>query len=153
MTDLISNVSDRESSDKKFLSFNVADILCGIDADKVRAVVAAGMISPLPNASDSLMGITTVKGEIVAVVDLKHLLDLGVSKVVPKSKLILLRSVVGETQIAILVDKLNEFVVATPTPIPASAGSPNGITAMIETPDGPLFTIDRDVVFRSLTLS
>lgn len=98
------------SKREKFVGFFLGEKLFGISADKVAEIVQPPPVTPLPNAPHTLLGIAAVRGEIVAVVNIKNLLNEGISRSEGKAKLIILPAGKKETRIAFPVDKIHEVV-------------------------------------------
>ena len=66
-------------------------------------------ITPLPKSPEWLSGIINLRGRIISVINLSKLSENQTSALTPKSKLILLRSVNGETAVTFAVDRLTEI--------------------------------------------
>lgn len=101
----------------KFVTFFLGGSLFAIPASKVLEVTRPTTITPLPHAPQSLMGIAGVRGEIVAVVDLRTALGAVRPAAASRSKLILLHNDEGRTRLAFLVDAMHEIAVIAPEDI------------------------------------
>lgn len=95
---------------EKFVGFYLGDKLFAVSADRVSEIAHPSAITPLPNSPHSLLGITAIRGDIVAVVNIKKLLHEEISRSVGKAKLIVLRATEKETKIGFPVDKMHEVV-------------------------------------------
>jgi purine-binding chemotaxis protein CheW len=95
---------------KKYVTFYFGDKLCGVAAASVAEVSQPLRITPLPNAPKPLLGISALRGEVVAVINLKRMLGSDEPVVPTKSKLIILHSNEGDTQIAFAVDRMHEVL-------------------------------------------
>lgn len=95
---------------EKFVGFFLGAKLFCVPAEKVSEVAHPPAITSLPNSPQSLLGIAAVRGEVVAVVNIKKLLHEGISRSDGKSKLIVLQAEEKETRIGFPVDKMLEVV-------------------------------------------
>lgn len=95
----------------KFVSFNLGDNLYAIHAPSVAEVSHPLTVTPLPGSAAELRGISTLRGGILAMVDIKWLVDETSQNSLPKAKTLVLKSINKEdTPIAFDVDKLGEIV-------------------------------------------
>ncbi len=114
-----------EGRTARFVTFYFGERLYGVPAQDVLEIAHPIPFTPLPNAPDSLLGIAPLRGEIVAVIDLKSLLG-EVSSSSQRSKFVILRSETDETASAFPVDLMHEFITLPETdfvpssdPVPA----------------------------------
>ena len=111
----VSFSTGRQTGGEKYVVFYLDDILYAVSAKQVVEVVQPPAVTPLPRVPEWCSGIANLRGNIISVVDLTKLWGIKPSGVsAPKSKLILLRSLVGKTSVAFAVDRLSE-IVALPT--------------------------------------
>jgi len=96
---------------EKFVVFTLGDELFAISADEVSEVIQPLDITSLPNIPDWILGITSLRGEIVSVIHLPKLWQIPTLTKFPKPKLIILRQ--NNLLIALAADKLNEMVFLT----------------------------------------
>ena len=98
-----------EGRTARFVTFYFGERLYGVPAQDVLQVSHPLAFTPLPNAPDCLLGIAPLRGEIVAVIDLKALLG-EVSGSSQRPKFVILRSETDETASAFPVDLMHEFI-------------------------------------------
>lgn len=114
----IPGIDNSFSSDKpaaapkgeRFVAFFLNDKLYAIPSSRIAEVIHPLSITPLPGAHEWLIGVANLRGEIIAVLNLKRLWDAESSAVSEKAKLIVLRSESSETPFAFKVDRLSEIV-------------------------------------------
>ena len=95
----------------KFVSFYFGENLYAIHAASVAEVSHPLTVTPLPGSGAELRGISPLRGEIVAMVDIKRLVDEPSQNSLAKIKTLVLKSVnKDDTPIAFDVDKLGEIV-------------------------------------------
>lgn len=70
-----------ESSYFMIVSFDYANITYGIEVEFVREIVKPTEITPIPFASDYIMGLMNLRGDVVTIVDFGKLLGVEKSKV------------------------------------------------------------------------
>ena len=94
---------------EKHIVFYLDEKLYAVSARQVVEVIQPMPITPLPKSPEWLSGIINLRGRIISVINLSKLSENQTSALTPKSKLILLRSVNGETAVTFAVDRLNEI--------------------------------------------
>lgn len=107
------------------LVFTIAGARHAVEAHFVREVLRGPEVSPVPSASTVLVGVTNVRGEILAVADISTLLGLATPRV--GGPIVVLDG--PAPPVGILVDGLDDFVEVpagsiAPLPGTAQAGAP-----------------------------
>lgn len=117
---------------ERFVAFLLGEKLYGVRSDRIAEVAQPQPITPLPNAEPGLMGITALRGEIIAVLDLAYLLGEVSAPISGKPKLVVLHSSDSEAQISFQVDRMHEVVTLAANQIePAGSTSPiDGLAAV-----------------------
>ena len=82
----------------------------GLRIMEVQEILEAPSITPVPHTSANLLGVCNVRGEIVAVVDMKRILGLGLNETRESgsTRAIVIRT--GEFAVCILVDSVQDFI-------------------------------------------
>ncbi len=90
------------------VTFTLGDEFYALETQHVSEVIRVGDITPVPGAPSFLAGVINLRGEIVAVVDLRPLLGLGPRAVTDLSRILVL----GDERIefALLVDSTQEVL-------------------------------------------
>lgn len=101
--------SEKRSVGEKYIVFYLDEKLYAVSARQVVEVIPPMPVTPLPKSPKWLSGIINLRGRIISVIDLPKLWENQTPASIPKSKLILLRSVNGEAAITFAVDRLNEI--------------------------------------------
>ena len=96
---------------EKLVTFQLGETVYAIHAVMVAEVSQPLPLTPLPGAQPCLLGVSPLRGEIVANVDLRAMLGEKPARPAnPKSKVIVLkRASAGATPIAFAVDRLGEI--------------------------------------------
>ena len=111
---------------EKFVTFHLGEAVYAISAALVGEVSQILPLTPLPGARSCLLGLSPLRGEIVAKIDLRSLLgERPVSSGNPKAKeIILKRPAAGSTPVAFAVDRLGEIAtldIAQIRPLPGNS--------------------------------
>lgn len=120
--------TDRQNgtSTEKFVTFQLGEVNYAIQAASVAEVSEILPLTSLPGMPAGLLGISPLRGEIVAKVDLRRMLDEKAHKSAnPKAKEIVLdRTAAGAIQFSFAVDRLGEITTIDVSKIrPAESGS------------------------------
>lgn len=105
----------------RFVTFYFGDDLYCLAADEVTEVTHPLPVSPLPHGPEFLSGISPLRGEIVAVIDVGRMLGRILVTSPARSKCVVLRRSENETQAAFKVDKMHELVTLNPEEMIADA--------------------------------
>ncbi len=103
-----------EADCEKFVAFFLGDNLYGVQSAAVAEVSHPLSVTPLPAAPELLIGIASLRGEVIAVINLRKLIGEESQNASPKPKLVILKEPGGDgdTQIAFPVDKMHEIVIS-----------------------------------------
>jgi purine-binding chemotaxis protein CheW len=93
----------------RFVTFYYGNNLYGIAAGEVAEVTRPLPITPLPNGPEFLSGISPLRGEIIAVLDLCGILGEPAVKTLTASKFIVLKSRDNDSQPGFRVDRVHEL--------------------------------------------
>ena len=105
---------------REFLAFLVADELYGVELVKVREILSPPPITPVPRAQPDVIGVCSVRGQLVTVVDLRLRLRLPGASQRRRSRILLTK--VGDEVMGLLVDEVRQVMRLTEGEIePASA--------------------------------
>ena len=96
------------------LAFDLGEERYAIETRHVREVVRAGFLTPVPGTADYVLGLTNLRGDLVAVVDLRRLLGTTVAEVTAGSPLLILGD--DRAQLGVLTDAVHDV-----TTLPAHA--------------------------------
>jgi purine-binding chemotaxis protein CheW len=98
--------ADRETVENRVqvLLMEVAGERFALDVDHCRTITRAGRLTRLPRMPAFVLGVMNLRGEIVSVVDLGLLFNLGAREPGPKSRLVVIES--GKSRIAVLADRV-----------------------------------------------
>ncbi len=95
----------------KYVACFIGEKLCAIAASDVAEVVLPLTASSLPNAPVAVTGISAVRGDIVALLDVRRMLGIGAEEVLTqRSRSIVLKPQDGRTQGAFTVDRMWEVL-------------------------------------------
>ncbi len=125
-----------------YCTFFLKKVRFGIPALNVREIVSTSVCTPVPNSRSDILGLINIRGQIIAVVDLKRMLGLKPACFKSNLPIILLKTeselylkpcdksalswLGAEETIAILTDGIEDLVEVddnTMIPVPANTGS------------------------------
>ena len=123
--------------------FTLGGESCAIHVRQARAIVTIGALTRVPGAPPALLGVTNVRGTVVAVVDLRPLLGLPPAPVGAGTSAVVLED--GDLRAALAVDRvlgIERFETALPTPdaspfVPVACGALSSADGMVTLLDGP----------------
>ena len=124
-TPSLSSVDLSGARTEKFVSFRIGDGSYAVLAAAVSEVIHPLPLTPLPETPPGMLGISPLRGEIIATVDLRRLLGEAAAKAAdPKAKQIVLKRTSRDVvPIAFSVDRLGEIATFELSAIRAPARS------------------------------
>ncbi|WP_294948698.1 chemotaxis protein CheW [Sulfurivirga sp.] len=87
--------------------FNLDRETYGIDVSSIREVLRVGRIRTVPGADEKILGVINVRGVIVTVVDMRRMIDVPVSEITDRSRIIIVE-LDEERPVGLLVDNVME---------------------------------------------
>ena len=94
--------------ERQFATFYLADLLLGVEVEKVQEVLRYQEMTPVPLASSVVEGLINLRGQIVTAIDLRRRLDLEER---PSGKLpmnVVLRT--DDNPVSLLVDEIGDVL-------------------------------------------
>jgi purine-binding chemotaxis protein CheW len=97
--------SKDRSRRREFLALRLGGELYGVEIERISAILKVPPITPVPRAPDGVMGIITVRGKVVALMDLRPKLRLARA---PASRLarVLLIPIEGGESVGLFVEEV-----------------------------------------------
>lgn len=135
--------SDTGERTERFVTFQLGESIYAIQAATVAEVSQVLPLTPLPVDRPGLMGISPLRGEIVAKIDLRSMLgEKPANSGNPKAKEIILKcSAPGAIPVSFVVDRLGEIATLEIAQIrPAPKNGP--LVGEIRSDSGPLMVVD-----------
>jgi len=93
---------------RRFATFSVADMFCGIDVAQVQEVLKYQEMTPVPLAPDVIQGLINLRGQIVTAVDLRRRFQLPELAADRKPMNMVLRCDGGA--VSLLVDEIGDVI-------------------------------------------
>jgi len=93
----------------QLVNFRLRDEEFGVDVGSVREITRVGDISHIPEAPLFIQGVTNLRGQIIAVIDLSRRFGLAPQEELPDSARIVVTEVNGQT-VGMLVDEVPEVL-------------------------------------------
>ncbi|MCL4516272.1 MAG: chemotaxis protein CheW [Firmicutes bacterium] len=93
---------------QQFIAFRLGGCDCGINIGQIREINRLVEISKMPGTPSFIEGVINLRGEVIPVLDLLKLFEMGESVTTPDSR-ILVAEVNGKT-IGCIVDSVNEVL-------------------------------------------
>ncbi len=120
----------REQASRQYLAFNLGDEEYALDIKQISEIIKVREFTDIPRAPGFILGIISLRGVVVPVFDLRSRLKLGVSELMPTTRIVVCQH--EDISVGLLVDSINQVV--------------NLIDDEIEPPPGVLSGLDRDMV-------
>jgi purine-binding chemotaxis protein CheW len=117
--------SVKSAGEVEFVSFYVGKLLIGIDIQHVEEINRQVDVTPVPQAPPHVRGVINLRGEVVTVVDLRKILDMGDTEVNQCSRTVVVNS--GDEEIGLLVDRVADVVLVRSDQIDPPPANVSGI--------------------------
>jgi len=101
-------VSSPRTPARQYCAFRVDDLLLGIELGRVREVLRRGDPTPVPGASNDVLGLMNLRGEIVTVLDIRSRLGLPPATRSERSVYVVLDS--GDESVSLVADEVHEVI-------------------------------------------
>lgn len=121
--------SSRQDS-RQYLAFNLGDEEYALDIRQISEIIKVREFTDIPRAPGFILGIISLRGVVVPIFDLRCRLNLGVSELLPTTRIVVCRH--EDVSLGLLVDSINQVV--------------NLVDDEVEPPPGVLSGLDRDMV-------
>jgi len=110
----------RAGSQTKVCLLTIGGEVYAVDLRNVREVFEVDVITPVPGMPSALVGVTNVRGAVIAVMDLRRMLGLPTAGPTPKFAVIIKH---GNQQVGLLVERVPEIkTVQTEQFLPTPSG-------------------------------
>lgn len=130
-TDLLEDQTDSHGlHSHQYLAFRLADEEYALDIKQISEIIKVRELTDIPRAPGFILGIISLRGVVVPIIDLRQRLGLGFSEETALSRIIVCRQ--EEVTVGLLVDSINQVV--------------NLVDKEVEPPPGVLSGLDRDMV-------
>ena len=124
---LAAEPSPLDEDRKKFLGFWLGSGEYAIDIDHVREIVRPPPITEVPRAPAHILGVVTVRGEVIAVLDPRKRLKISPEPPPPSARIIICDA--GEGPTGMLVDGVSQVVRLPPAAIEPRPSAMSGLEA------------------------
>lgn len=129
--DLLKDQADSEdSTTNQYLAFHLGEEEYALDIKQISEIIKVREFTDIPRAPDFILGIISLRGVVVPVYDLQRRLNLGVSEILPSSRIVVCQQ--DDVSVGFLVDSINQVVKLADNEL--------------EPPPGVLSGLDREMV-------
>ena len=129
--DVIESPADaREQASCQYLAFHLGDEEYALDIRRISEIIKLREFTDIPRAPGFILGIISLRGVVVPVFDLRCRLNLGVSELLPTTRIVVCQH--EDVSVGLLVDSINQVF--------------NLIDDEVEPPPGVLSGLDREMV-------
>jgi len=114
----------------QFLAFKIGREIYGFPIDAVQEIIPPGRVTRVPNASREIIGIMSLRGIVIPVLDISHFLGQTLAPESADSRIIVLNP--SEEMLGVLVDKVLHTLAVAPGQIetpPATVVDEKGLIA------------------------
>ena len=119
-----------EQASRQYLAFHLGDEEYALDIKRISEIIKVREFTDIPRAPGFILGIISLRGVVVPVFDLRCRLNLGVSELMPTTRIVVCQH--EDVSVGLLVDSINQVV--------------NLIDDEVEPPPGVLSGLDREMV-------
>jgi len=128
---ILDSQSDAQSqSARQYLAFHLGNEEYALDITRISEIIKVREFTDIPRAPKFILGIISLRGVVVPVFDLRLRLNLGVSEMLPTSRIVV--SQLDDMKVGLLVDSINQVV--------------NLSDEDLEPPPGVLSGLDREMI-------
>ena len=99
----------RQAPAQEFLSFVLAEEVYGLGLGKIREILSPPPITPVPRSPRQVVGVCSVRGLLVTVLDLRRQMRLAESPVTRRSRILLVETDSTEV-VGLLVDEVRQVL-------------------------------------------
>ena len=137
---------------EKFVTFHLGEAVYAISATMVAEVSQILPLTPLPGSKPCLLGLSPLRGEIVAKIDLRGMLgERPANSGNPKAKeIVLRRPAAGATPVAFAVDRLGEIATLDIAQIQPLHGNKDLFIGEVRSSERSLKVIDHRMLLASI---
>src|SRR5688500_14869528 len=104
------------SNAESLVVFGLGSMTFSINANVVNEIIHPLPVTQLPNCPDSIEGVAVLRGELIAVLNIRSIMDIAESEATQRCKWIVLSAVAGSTKFAFPVNKLIEITTNEDSP-------------------------------------
>lgn len=102
----------------KVIVFQLKDQQYGVDIQQIRSIEKLQNITTVPNTSDFIKGVINLRGEVIAIIDLRERLNIDQTDVTDHTRILIVS--VNEVQIGLIVDSATDVLDIDPASIDPS---------------------------------
>jgi purine-binding chemotaxis protein CheW len=123
-------VETDDATTNQYLAFHLSEEEYALDIKRISEIIKVREFTDIPRAPDFILGIISLRGVVVPVYDLQRRLNLGVSEILPTSRIVVCQ--LDDVSVGFLVDSINQVVKLADNEL--------------EPPPGVLSGLDREMV-------
>ncbi len=105
----ISRIRTEEQAPREFLAFSLSGELYGIELTRILEILSPPPLTPVPRARQDVLGVCSVRGLLVTVIDLRRRLSLDPPTATRRARILLTRTDGGEV-LGLFVDEVHQVV-------------------------------------------
>jgi len=105
----LSRIRTEERAPREFLVFSLAGELYGVELTRIREILSPPPLTPVPRAPQDVLGVCSVRGLLVTVIDLRRRLKLEQPETTRRARILLTRMDGGEV-LGLYVDEVHQVV-------------------------------------------
>lgn len=130
---------------RQYLTFRVDETPYAVPVEAVREIVRMRPLTPIPRVAPEVVGVISLRGEIIQVVDLRRRLGLEAARPGRHSRIVVLRAA-DDLTAGLLVDGVSEVLRASVRDRKAPLGETGAVEALIQRGERFVSVLDLDRV-------
>lgn len=99
----------------KVIVFRLKEQQYGVDIQQVRSIEKLQNITTLPNTSNFMEGVINLRGDVIAIIDLRERLHIGKTDITEETRILIVN--MDQVQIGLIVDSATDVLDIDPTSI------------------------------------
>lgn len=137
------------------VNIHVHDLWIGIDVRQVQEVIRPCDLTVVASAPDFVRGVINLRGEILTIVDLRHIIGLGPTPIGPDTRYVIVRS--ESELIGLLVDRVGDVVYAGDHSIDSAPDAADGpiapyVSCVLTTEGDRMYILETDAALAASAL-
>lgn len=102
----------------KVIVFQLKDQQYGVDIQQILSIERLENITPIPNTSDFIKGVINLRGDVIAIIDLRERLNINQTDITDNTRVLIVS--VDQVQIGLIVDSATDVLDIDPSSIDPS---------------------------------
>ncbi|MBN1844058.1 MAG: chemotaxis protein CheW [Sedimentisphaerales bacterium] len=113
------------TAERELVTFYIGDLLMGIDIQQVQEIHSHLELTGVPQAPSIVRGVINLRGQVVTILDLRRILDLGQTDPSGQNRTVVIRQ--NKENLGLLVDRLGDVITISGAQIESPPANVNDV--------------------------